>query len=221
MTTTLHTDRTLIYRTANAPNQPRRLLVLAHGVGGNETNLLSFAADAPEDTAVVFVRAPLTMGPNQFAWFPVSFGAQGPRPDLAAAEASRQKLATFIEEMQALYGIGARETVVAGFSQGGIMSASVALTRPELLGGFGILAGRILPELEPQIAARDALKHLQAFIGHGRDDTKLRVEWAHRAEAWLTALGVAHETCLYPGDHGISEMMQSAFFAWFESVTGK
>ncbi len=55
-------------------------------------------------------------------------------------------------------------TVVAGFSQGGIMSASVALTRPEAVGGFGILAGRILPELEPAIADPAALRHLRAFI---------------------------------------------------------
>ncbi|TDR42552.1 hypothetical protein DFR29_108137 [Tahibacter aquaticus] len=40
--------------------------------------------------------------------------------------------------------------------QGGIMSAAVALSRPELVSGFGVLAGRILPEIELQLVRRDA-----------------------------------------------------------------
>lgn len=216
----VRTDHTLAYRLANSPASPRRLLVLAHGVGGNETNLASLAKGAPEHTAVVLVRAPLAFGPGQHAWFPVSFGPQGPRPDLDAAETSRKLLARFVGEMQADFGIAPDMTVVAGFSQGGIMSASVALTRPELVAGFGVLAGRILPELEPQLAALDSLRRLEAFIGHGREDTKLPVDWAHRADAWLTALGVAHQTQLYPGDHGIPPAMQDDFLAWFERITG-
>lgn len=218
MNTTLHTDRSLVYRTPDAPAHPRRLLVLCHGVGGNETNLAPLAARAPADTAVVLVRGPLTLGPSQYAWFQVAFGPQGPRPDLAAAEASRQRLAAFIAEMQAAYRLTPADTVVAGFSQGGIISASVALTRPELVAGFGVLSGRILPELEPQLADREALARIQGFIGHGRDDTKLTVDWARRADAWLTDLGVPHETHLYPGDHGIAPAMQDDFFAWFESI---
>ena len=51
------------------------------------------------------------------------------------------------------------------------------------------------------------------------DDSKLTVDWAHRADAWLGELGVAHETRLYPGDHGIPPDMQRDFLAWFERLT--
>ena len=217
-TTHLHTDRSLAYLAPAAPAQPRRLLVLCHGVGGNESNLLALAAHVPADTVVVLARGPLTLAPAQYAWFQVAFGPQGPRPDLAAAEQSRQKLAAFIAEMQARYGVAPADTVVAGFSQGGIISASVALTQPDLVAGFGVLAGRILPELEPQLAAADVLRSLHAFIGHGRDDSKLPVDWAHRADAWLTRLAIGHETRLYPGDHGISAQMQADFLAWFDAL---
>ena len=218
-TTHLHTDGSLAYLVPAAPTLPRRLLVLCHGVGGNENNLLTFAARVPADTVVVLVRGPLTLAAGQYAWFQVAFGPQGPRPDLAAAEQSRQRLAAFIAEMQALYGIAPADTVVAGFSQGGIISASVALTRPELVAGFGVLAGRILPELEPQLAARGALAHVRGFIGHGRDDTKLSVDWARRADEWLTELGIPHQTHLYPGDHGMPAAMQDDFLAWLEAVS--
>lgn len=212
----VRTHRHLAYRAFDTPERPRRLLVLAHGVGGNETHLVPLAACAPRDTAVVLARGPLTLGPDRYAWFQVAFGPAGPQPDLAAAESRRQRLASFVADMQSSLRVSPEDTVLAGFSQGGIMSASVALTRPELVGGFGVLAGRILPELEPQLAERAALARLQGFIGHGRDDTKLPVDWAHRADAWLTALAIRHETRLYPGDHGIPPAMQDDFLAWFE-----
>lgn len=218
-TATLRDDRSLAFRVAGSvPAQPRKLLLLAHGVGGNETNLAALADQAGDDTLVVLPRGPLTLASDQYAWFQVEFRPQGPRPDLVAAEQSRVRLADLIAELQAEFDVSPSRTVVAGFSQGGIMSASVALTRPDLFAGFGILAGRILPELEPQLADCEALSRLQAFIGHGRDDTKLPVDWAHRADAWLTRLGIPHQTRLYPGDHGISSAMQDDFFAWFDSI---
>jgi phospholipase/carboxylesterase len=220
MSAELMTGRSLPYRIAASRDVPRRLLILCHGVGGNETNLRPLAAMAPADTTVVLVRAPLTLGTDQFAWFPVTFGPLGPRPDLDAAEASRQRLVQFVAEMQFDSDVAPGATVLAGFSQGGIISASVALTRPDLVAGFGVLAGRILPELESQLAGGDTLGRIRAFIGHGRNDSKLPVDWAHRADAWLSALGVPHETRLYPSDHGIPQAMQNDFLAWFESIAG-
>lgn len=215
----LRTDRALAFRSNDTPEAAQRLLVLLHGVGGNEANLAPLAAALPADTRIVLARASLDFGGGQYGWFQVAFGPRGPRPDLVAAEHSRLRLARFIAELQDEYDVPPSRTVVAGFSQGGIMSASIGLTRPELVAGFGILAGRILPELEPQLADRAALAGAQAFIGHGRDDSKLPVDWAHRADTWLTDLGVAHETRLYPGDHGISQVMQKDFASWFEKLT--
>lgn len=216
----LQFDGSLSYRIAGAnPDAPKRLLVLSHGVGGNETNLAALAGQAPTDTLVVLARGPLELGAGQYAWFQVSFGPHGPRPDLEAAERSRERLAAFVAELQERYHVPPSRTVVAGFSQGGIMSASIGLTRPELVRGFGVLAGRILPEIEPLLAGREKLQAVDAFIGHGEGDTKLPVDWARRADAWLSQLGVPHQTRLYAGDHGIPPAMQDDFFAWFEQVT--
>lgn len=219
MNAKLREDAPLAYRRLDANDRPRRLLVLAHGVGGNEENLAPLGARAPRDTAVVLVRAPLVLGPGQYAWFPVVFTPQGPQPDLDAAEGSRQRLVDFVSTLQARLGVKPADTVLAGFSQGGIMSASVGLTRPGLVAGFGVLAGRILPELEPLIAPRHALSRVHGFIAHGRDDSKLPVDWAHRADDWLTTLGVPHEARFYPGGHAVSPAMEGDFLAWLGAVT--
>lgn len=218
MSGSLRDDAPLTYRRLDADQRPRRLLVLTHGVGGNEDDLAPLGERAPDDTAVLLVRAPIVLGPGQSAWFRVDFTPKGPRPDLQAAASSRARLADFVSAMQERLGVTPAATVVAGFSQGGIVSASVGLTHPERVAGFGVLAGRILPELEPHLAPREALTQVRAFIAHGRDDPKLPVDWAYRADAWLTALGVPHQTRLYPGAHSIASTMQQDFLAWLESI---
>ncbi|MDD2845523.1 MAG: alpha/beta hydrolase-fold protein [Rhodoferax sp.] len=200
------------------PAQPKALLVLLHGVGGSESNLLDLAAGVGPDTLVLLPRGPLTLGPGQFAWFRVTFTANGPRIDAGEAEQSRLELIRFVAQAQAAYGIAPQKTVIAGFSQGGILSASVALTAPESVAGFGVLSGRILPELEPHLAESARLAALQGFIGHGEFDSKLPVMWARRSQDLLSQLGVAHESRRYPIDHGISADMQADFVQWLAGV---
>lgn len=202
-----------------APAGPRSLLVLLHGVGGNETNLAELAAMVPVDTLVLLARGPLIFGPEQYAWFRVTFTPAGPLIVATEAEESRQALILLIESQQQLHSISPEHTVVGGFSQGGILSASVGLTAPERVAGFAVLSGRILPELEPIIAARGGLGHLQALIAHGVDDDKLPVAWAQRAHQWLEQLGVSHEMKLYPGGHGVSTAMAKDFVTWVSGLS--
>ena len=200
------------------PVQPKALLLLLHGVGGAESNLVDLAAAADPDTLVVLARGPLSLGLGQFAWFRVVFTANGPRIEAHEAESSRQTLIRFVAQLQAAYGVAPQHTVIAGFSQGGIMSASVALTTPESVAGFAVLSGRILPELEPHLAEPSRLTGLQAFIGHGEFDSKLPVMWAQRSDALLSQLGVAFSSRRYPIDHGISDAMQADFLQWLAGV---
>ena len=196
------------------PLLPSKCVLLLHGVGGNEANLLDLASDIDVDTLVVFPRALLQMGPEQFAWFRVAFTSDGPRIVPEEAETSRQALIRLVTELQKSYGIDAHRMVIAGFSQGGILSASVALTAPEYVGGFGVLSGRILPELKPILAAKKRLATLQGFIGHGELDSTLPVTWAQRSDQLLDELGVKHVLHLYPIGHGISAEMHFDFTEW-------
>lgn len=213
----LKTDLELAYRVRDRAVQARKLLVMLHGVGGNEANFLDWADRVDPDTLLVLVRGPLQLAPQQFAWFRVAFGAHGPVIVAAEAQSSRLQLIHFVQQLQAKYGVEASQTVVAGFSQGGIMSAGLALTAPKVVAGFGLLSGRILPEITPDLASAADLRGLQAFVGHGTDDSKLPVEWAVKSHAWLDALGVAHRYQLYPIDHGISAQMQADFLDWCRS----
>ncbi|WP_175795718.1 alpha/beta hydrolase [Burkholderia anthina] len=220
---TTDSESGLQYRLRPADGRPAGRLLLLHGVGGNETNLLNLAGTVDPRIEIAFVRGPLTLGPNQHAWFPVRFGPNGPEIDAARAEASRAQLIALLRAL------GARDvepappalpTVIAGFSQGGIMSASVGLTSPVDVAAFAVLCGRILPEIDPLIAPRDALSPLHALVMHGRFDDKLPVAWADTADAKLTALGVAHDTRLYDAGHELTVQMARDFGRWVDARAG-
>lgn len=198
--------------------RPTACVILLHGVGGNETNLAGLAEALDPQALVVLPRGPLLLGPAQYGWFRVAFTADGPSPDLAEAEKARETLLRFISELEAAYGVSAGRTLIAGFSQGGIMSASVALSEPERVLGFGILSGRILPELESHLASSGRLKALQAFISHGDMDNVLPASWAQRSEQWLSELGVAYTTHRYPAGHVLSPAMQADFLRWSHAL---
>lgn len=215
----LRTVAGLLYRIHEpAPRRPDSILILLHGVGADEHSLSPLGAAVDPSTLVVLPRGRLELGTGQFGWFAVRFTPAGPLPDLGEAEVSRKSLITFIAELQRLHGVPPDRTTVAGFSQGGIMSASVALTSPESVAAFAVLAGRILPELEPALADRSRLAHLRGLIAHGQRDNKLSVDWAHRAARLLERLEVEHEALLYPAGHELCAAMQADFLQWLADI---
>lgn len=207
-------DLPLAYRYRPAVGQPIGLVILMHGVGSNEDSLLGLASFIPENLSVVSVRSPLTMAPGAYSAFSVSFTANGPKIDTAAAEASRQRLLRFIPELQLRYGVASDQTLIAGFSQGGIMSASLALTAPKCVRGFAILSGRILPEIQPLIARAEDLQHLSALVIHGENDDRLPYLWAEKSTELLQAHSIPFHLLNYGIGHEITREVTTDFAAW-------
>lgn len=198
----------LFFRKACSTSNPKARLLLLHGVGSNEANLTDLAGSLPEDLEILLLRGPLQVGPQGFAWYQVNFTSNGPSFNEEQAESSRKTLHRFIEALPKL------PTVIAGFSQGGIMSASLGVTEPEQVAGFAILSGRMLREIAPQIATPDRLRSVSAFIAHGHQDNVLPVDWAKEADAWLDRIGVAHETRFYNMAHEIVAEELADFSHW-------
>lgn len=211
-------DLPLAYRYRPAVGQPIGLVILMHGVGSNEDSLLGLASFIPENLSVVSVRSPLTMAPGAYSAFSVSFTANGPKIDTAAAEASRQRLLRFIPELQLRYGVTSDQTLIAGFSQGGIMSASLALTAPKCVRGFAILSGRILPEIEPLIARAEDLQHLSALVIHGKNDDRLPYFWAEKSTELLQAHGIPSHLLNYGIGHEITHEVATDFASWVRNI---
>jgi phospholipase/carboxylesterase len=200
-----------------ARGKPQGLLVLLHGVGGNEHGLASLAEEQDPGIVVVVPRGPLALGSASFGWYQVNFGPTGPVLNAEQAESSRVALLGFIANQQASLGLTPSQTVVAGFSQGGIMSASIALTSPASVGAFGILSGRILTEIDPLIPDNVATYPIEGLVMHGRIDPVLPFSHAEASVRRLESLGVVHTLLAYDNvDHGLSNTMRNDFRDWVD-----
>ncbi|MEO8588618.1 MAG: alpha/beta fold hydrolase [Flavobacteriales bacterium] len=192
------------------------LLVLLHGVGSNERDLFSFADRLPGEYLVISARAPITLGPDSYAWYQVDLSTGAPVIKPQEAEHARTTLITFIEELGKAHSFDPQRVVLCGFSQGAIMSYSVALTRPDLVHGIAVMSGRLLEEVKPMVEPSPALTKLKVFISHGTLDATLPVHYANEANTYLRTLGISPGLKTYPEGHTISAAMLEDLVRWLE-----
>lgn len=173
-----------------AAAEPDGLLVLHHGRGTEERNLLGLAdlLDPARRLRVVTPRAPLSLpGSPGYHWYLV------PRvgfPDPDTFHAARAALADLHDRLWEETGVGPERTVLGGFSMGSVMSYAMALDgdRP---GVAGILAfGGFVPSVEDWAPVFEDRRATRAFIAHGRRDPIIEIGFAQRAREMLEAAGL-------------------------------
>jgi len=177
----------LAYRERPAAGQAAGLLVLHHGRGTDEQDLLGLAdvLDAERRLHVVTPRAPLTLpGSPGYHWYVV------PRvgyPDHDTFHLAYNRLAAFHDELWRRTGISPQNTVLGGFSMGSVMSYALGLAG-ERPAPAGILAfSGFVPTVDdwqPDLAGHLDTK---VFIAHGRRDPVIDVAFARRARDLLQA----------------------------------
>lgn len=182
-------------------------------MGGDETELLSLAATVTQRYFVLSLRAPIAIAGGGHSWYDVRF-APTPVIDGAQAETSRLLVIEFLEEAVQHYGLEPDSVFLAGFSQGAIVAASVALTRPDIVAGLVMMSGRIPPELKAQVASLEPLRDLSVFVTHGRDDQRLPIVNAIETRDWLEILGVKLTYQEYASGHEVSVEQQRDVAQW-------
>lgn len=105
-------------------------LVLLHGTGGNESDLMSLADDVAPGATKICIRGTVAME-GGYAFFHRFPDRQVDEGDLAVRVAA---LAEFIEGSRVDHRL-ARRPVALGFSNGAIMAAALLFAYPELLAG--------------------------------------------------------------------------------------
>ena len=180
----------LIHRERPAGGDPAGLVVLHHGRGADEHDLLGLADVLDPERRLHFVtpRAPL-----QLPGWPGNHWYVVPRvgyPDHDTFHAAFGALASLHDELWEKTGIAPERTVFGGFSMGSVMSYALGLagSRPA---PAGVLAfSGFIPTVDgwqPSLADRTATR---AFIAHGRQDPIMDVAFARRAQELLEAGGL-------------------------------
>lgn len=190
------------------------VLILLHGVGSNEADLFSIANQLPDKYLVISARAPISLGGNSFAWFQVDFSTGKPIFNIQQEENSRTTLIKFITQIKERYVVDSNEIYLCGFSQGGIMSYSIGLTRPDLIKGIAVMSGRLLEEIRNYIIKNHKMRQLKVFIAHGIQDNTLSIQYAREAKLYLENLGFQLSYHEYEMGHQINGAVLNDLNAW-------
>ena len=208
----------LAYQERPARGAAEGLLVLHHGRGADERDLLGLAdvLDPMRRLHVVTPGGPLTLrGWPGKHWYVV------PRvgyPDRDTFEAACASLATFYEETWDRTGIDASRTVLGGFSMGAVMSYAMGLgaDRPSVA---GILAfSGFIPTVEGWMPDLTLHEQTRVFITHGRRDPVIGVEFARRASKLLIATGLGVDYHESGGGHNIDPVDLPLASSWLKAT---
>jgi phospholipase/carboxylesterase len=211
----------LIHRERPAAGDPAGLLILHHGRGADEEDLLGLAdvLDPGQRLHVVTPRGPLTVpGWPGHHWYTV------PRvgyPDPETFHRAYADLSAFHDEVWERTGIGPERTVLGGFSMGSVMSYALGLTG-ERPAPAGILAfSGFIPTVEgwqPDLGSRT---NLPVFIAHGRRDPIMDVAFARRAHELLDAAGLPVSYHESDAGHHIDPSHIPSAIEWLTATTGQ
>ncbi len=197
------------------------LLILLHGIGADENDLLPLAGALDPRFLCASLRAPHEAFPMGYAWYAIDWTTSPPRGDLEQAERSREELCALLPELSARYGTDPARTFLLGFSQGAAMALSVALTRPDLVRGAVLHSGRVVPGIEARIAPREALARLEVLVLHGADDDVLPVEHGRAIRDLLRPLlGERVTHAEHDAGHFVTEASLADAAAWLAARAG-
>ncbi|HEX9797128.1 MAG TPA: alpha/beta fold hydrolase [Anaerolineales bacterium] len=197
-----------------------RLLLMLHGVGSNERDLFPLAAELDPRFYVLSLRGPYQLAPDQFGWYELAFTPGGFEYDPAQVEASRRKLAGFVDEAIEHYQAADR-VYLFGFSQGATLSLTLLLTEPSRLAAVVAVAGRTLPELfqastplSGRLAEASELKGHSLFLAHGVADRISPVAYGRQASKLIERSPVDMTYREYDMDHTIGPQCLKEIAAW-------
>ncbi|AXT59391.1 alpha/beta fold hydrolase [Aquimarina sp. AD10] len=194
------------------------VLFMFHGYGSDENDLFSFSPELPEELFIISVRAPYPMQPYGNAWYAIYFDdTQGKFSDDKQAIESRDKIAGFIDEAVQAYQLDSQNVTLLGFSQGTILSYSVALSYPEKIKNVIALSGYLNEDILKQDYEKNDFAKLNIYCSHGSVDQVIPVDWARKAPIRFAELGITTNLNEFPVGHGVAPQNFYQFKEWLSA----
>lgn len=193
------------YLPARGDAAARPPLLLLHGTGGNESDLLPLGEELVPGAALLSPRGKVLENGMPRFFRRLAEGVF----DVKDVEARAHELADFVLAAQDAYALGAKPIAV-GFSNGANIAAAVLLLRPEVLGG-AILFRPMVP-LEP--AESPDLRGVEVFLGAARRDPVVPPAETERLQRLLERAGAKVELRWVNAGHGLTPADVESAKAW-------
>ncbi|MBM4168472.1 MAG: carboxylesterase [Ignavibacteria bacterium] len=192
------------------PSTLHPAIILLHGRGADEEDLLGLVPYLDKRLLAVAVRAPYRFPFAGYTWYDVQeVGA----PDPEEFQHSYEALLEFVEHFKRNHPVDPEHLFLFGFSMGAVMSFALSLSHPEMVRGTIAHSGYI-PEQNNLEIRWDALGSLGVFVAHGIHDPVISIDHARRAKERLSRTSVRLTYREYPMAHQISEASLGDFTRW-------
>jgi len=188
------------HRERPAAGEPEGALVLMHGRGTDENDLFPlFDMFDPERRLLgLSPRGPLSLPPGGAHWYAV---ARIGYPDPATFGATYPELTGWLDATLAEHGLDHSQTVLGGFSQGGVMSYAVGLGKDRPAPKAIVAMSSFIPTADGLEVELD--RGVPVAIAHGTQDPIIGVEWGRDARDRLTGAGADVLYREYPMGHTV------------------
>lgn len=207
----------LRYRLRPASDEPVGALVLLHGRGTDELDLLPLLDELDPERRLVGVtpRAPLQLPPGGFHWY-VSRAVGSPDPE--TFDRTLGVLSRWLDALPEALAVPWSRTVLGGFSMGAVMSYAAGLGVGRPVPRAVIALSGFIPTVEGFDLDASRLKGFPVAIGHGIQDPVIPVEFARRARDRLEQAGADVLYRESPMSHDVDPAFLGQLAPWLSEL---
>jgi len=192
------------------PGTSNRTLLLLHGTGGNERDLIPLARELDSRAALLSPRGKVLENGMPRFFRRVAEGAF----DLDDLKKRTNELADFVAAAAQRYGFAADKVVAVGYSNGANIAASMLLLRPEILSVAVLFRAMVplIPDTPPNISS------VRVWIGAGTNDPIIPTSESKRLTELLRRAGADVTIRFATAGHGLTNDDVEAAQHWLREL---
>ena len=192
------------------PGSSERTLLLLHGTGGDENELVPLGRELDPAAGLLSPRGPVLENGRARFFRRLAEGVF----DLEDLERRTDELAEFVMAAAEGYGFEAAKLVAVGYSNGANIAASVLLRRPGVLRAAILLRAMVpfMPEELPD------LRGVQVWIGGGKQDTIIPRANTERLAEMLSGAGAEVSARFFDAGHGLTSAELVLAKRWLDGL---
>jgi phospholipase/carboxylesterase len=192
---------------------PHPTLILLHGRGTDENDLLDLASSFDSRLLVVSIRAPFKFPYGGYTWFDLD-EQSGVNADQLIEGCDA--LIKCLDDIQQKYLVDLSRIFLFGFSMGAMISLTVSLCNPKRFKGIVAHSG-LLPQIDKLKYRWNDLNEISFFIAHGTYDPIVPVEMSRQTHQRLVDAKADVLYREYPIQHMICEESLIDAATWLQT----
>ena len=192
------------------PGSSTRTLLLLHGTGGNEHDLIPLGHELDPNAAVLSPRGKILESGMPRFFRRLAEGVF----DVEDLKQRTNELSDFVTAAARHYKLAADQVVAVGYSNGANVAASMLLLRPEILRAAILFRAMVplVPENLPD------LRSVRVWIGAGDQDPIIPVSEAQRLAELFRRAGADVTIRFANAAHGLTEAEVKTARHWLEGL---